>query len=135
MNALTLQSRRLYKAGKSIGANTQNVTLNLHDKAVAILERVCGQNRSQFIRQAIAHEIQRIDSFAGLAFRAACRLSNEIKSIFTGTPSEKAAACVADVESDKSQAGNRTDLGGEKLIVESVEEFADESAFVKGGSK
>lgn len=117
MNTLTIQSRRpIYKAGKPIGANTQNVTCNLHDKAVAILEKVCGPNRSQFIRQAIAREIQRIDTWSGLAFRVACNLANDFKSLFAGTHPEKSVAWEDGLEKFKAEKVNEVPTGGAALI-------------------
>lgn len=108
MNTLTLNSRRrVFKVvGHSIGANTENVTSNFPNDAVRVAEPFWKSNRSDFIRRAVAEKIQRINVWSGLAFRATCRLSNEvatgIRSIFSpGSPSAIGEAFKAATEAQK----------------------------------
>lgn len=109
MNTLTLHRRSPYKSihTRPLGNDTQNVSFsigrhkipfNLSDRAVAIMDEVFKPNRSQWIKQSIAREIQRVDTWRGLAFRAACKLTSEIKSLFVGTPEQKAAEFEAQVK-------------------------------------
>ena len=98
--ALHNNRRPIYKtSGNPIGENTENVAFNIPKLAFKVLcDAVRGQNRSAKIRQWIADGMMRENTWSGLAFRAACRLSNEIRSIFApGSPLEKAADFEKDV--------------------------------------
>lgn len=90
--------RPIFGSGNPIGEDTENVAFNIPKRAFKVLgDFMRGQNRSAKIRQWIAEGMTRENNYFGIAFRAACKLSNQIASIFHGTNEEKAKACESDV--------------------------------------
>lgn len=76
MNATALTPRRsIYKAANhQIGAGTINRTVNLADAADEILESLAkrtGKTISEFVREALADGMERVDSKAAEQFRTA----------------------------------------------------------------
>jgi hypothetical protein len=135
MNTLTLprQRRSPYKSPSTrpLGQDTQNVSfsigrnkiaVNLYDLAVQIMDEVYKPNRSLNIKLAIIRDMgARFGVATGLAFRAACRLSNEvatgIRSIFSpGSPDQKAEAFAAKLAEEKAEKANEVPTGGASLI-------------------
>lgn len=121
----------LYKnTSHPIGANTENIAFNLPDKAAEILKGIAKSNRSQFIREAVAHEITRINRWTGIAFRAAINLKVAIfKSIHAPLPpAELQPILEQDLEAQKAE--QQEPKPNDKLAEDSISEFADDRNFV-----
>jgi hypothetical protein len=132
VKTLTLRTthRVTYGSGNPIGENTENVAFNIPKRAFQVLCDFCAnKNRSAKIRQWIAEGMQRENTWSGLAFRAACKLSTSIKSLFQGKPEELAETWTADVSAPKPESV----CGGEKVIDCAVEESADDKFIPKAG--
>lgn len=134
MNTLTQRStrRQLFSSGNPIGENTENVAFNIPKRAFQVLCDFCAnKNRSAKIRQWIAEGMQRENTWSGLAFRAACKLSTSIKSLFHGKPEELAETWQADVSAHKPE----NVCGGEKIIADAIGEFESPEKFIEKGVK